>query len=234
MRKIIQRPVQTTACSSLLLLSVLGAAGQGTLDQSFNPPPPNPGYLAGNILSAVNGTFIDQAQTFTVGIAGSLDQLQVLVSQGQSAGVDLQVDVRPTSGGVPVQDDSSALASAVVPASSVSGVLQWITVDFSHGISVLPGQQLAIVLRITGTGLYDQSYLWRGDSGDQYPAGSAYFRSLGGQGDGVWYMLNTPGVDWGFRTYVTTVPEPTVLGLLTAGALTGLLWSGYRGMRERC
>src|SRR5437899_2867269 len=95
MRATIHRGVRTVACSSLLLLSLLRAAGQGTLDQAFDPPPPNPYYLGGNILSSLNGTFVDQAQTFTVGIAGSLGQLQVLVRQELSASLDLLVDIRP-------------------------------------------------------------------------------------------------------------------------------------------
>src|SRR5690242_2145043 len=63
MRRTFQRLVRTTAYCSLLLLSVLRAAGQGTLDQAFDPPLPNGSYLGGNILSSLNGTFVDQAQT---------------------------------------------------------------------------------------------------------------------------------------------------------------------------
>jgi hypothetical protein len=102
------------------------------------------------------------AQTFTAGIAGRLDQVDLLLRRGGNPG-DLTVQIRDTSGGAP---GASVLASETIAQASIPDAgFTWRSVAFDPTAPSAAGTQYAIVLFAgTGSGILDPSnaYLWGG------------------------------------------------------------------------
>ena len=83
----------------------------GTLDQSFT----------GIGLVQIIGSGKDQAQTFTAGVTGNLDRVDVDIFKGGAVGTNqptqgLTLTIRTTSSGLPT---STVLATAAIPKDSV-------------------------------------------------------------------------------------------------------------------
>src|SRR5215813_15483633 len=89
--------LMTSTVLTLLLCGVHNAGATPILDQSFEPP--NTNLLLGM------GPGNSGAQTFTVGITGTLARVDVFVERNGFA--DLHFDVRPTINGLPIEDDNS-------------------------------------------------------------------------------------------------------------------------------
>jgi hypothetical protein len=154
------------------------------LDQMLEPNPTN-------ALKGISGT-VHHAQTFTVGISGTLDSVDILISQFGTPN-DLLFDIRDTAGGVPLESDATTLAAVSVQPTEVPGSQTWVSVDVSSfNVAVQAGDVLAIVLRTSGAG----GYQWGAEQGNPYPGGAPYFRNPGPS-----WTLQTE--DSGFRTYVT-------------------------------
>lgn len=199
--------VALTVIAATLAVSPLWA--NPILDQSFDA-------VAAGSSGGLNVESDQQvAQTFTVGVGGKLVGLglQVRTSNASPPSGDLLVDVRPTVGGVPVEDDALALANVAIPASDVPIFApitdEFVGVDLSpFSLYVTPGDVLAIVLRYFDTG----SYVWLDQSeglGETYANGAGYGRRF----SPTWGFLQ-PGTDFGFQTFI---PEPTTLVLLSSG-----------------
>ena len=185
------------------------------LDQVFDPGP-MPTVGSGVSLD------IPKAQTFTVGLAGTLARVDVDILRQASVGNGpLLFDVRATTGsGAPIENNATTLASFTVPAATVPTTFGFFSVDVSaFGIPVTPGEILAIVLRGTRT---DTDYEWVGGFPNPYPAGAAYFRNASA-GFPTWTLA---GDDLGFKTFVAVAPAPSTVVLLGAGlaALGGVAW----------
>jgi PEP-CTERM motif len=209
----------TSALAALLTLAVVaaGSAHAGpVLDQVLDPgpiPTSNAGFD--------NHTL--RAQTFTVGLAGTLAEIDVDVEVFLPIVGNLVMEVRPTdANGFPAV--TGFLAQRSVPATSVPGPLSgggFVAFDVSSSaIPVTVGEKLAIVLYSdTPNG---PIYGWLGTyPGDPYPAGSNFVKS---PSDTQWLDTGGPnGGDFGFKTYVNpaAVPEPASIALL-ATALAGL------------
>src|SRR5207253_7434001 len=99
----------------LVVMFVFGLAKQASaieiLDQFFLPP-----GTASFVVPVSNqfASFVDGAQTFTVGIAGILGHVEINLGFN-STQRGLILDIRPTAAGVPLENDASALASAFIP-----------------------------------------------------------------------------------------------------------------------
>jgi hypothetical protein len=186
-----------TLCVSAAMVAVVPSASAGVLDQS-QPT------LSG--VGAAVSEIQHDAQTFTNGITGSLDQVDLAVQRTFPTTVPLRVELRTLSSGLPT---GPALASeSVSPASVPTGSHAFISVPLAPPASVTAGVQYAIVLSATSCG-GEFCYAWGlGPPGNPYPAGSALVRPTVGA---AWAPLI--GEDFAFKTYVgPPVVRPTSKG----------------------
>jgi len=173
-------------------LGVVPAAAAGTLDQS-QP-------VIGNGLAFVGGT-VDTAQTFTNGLTGLLDQVDVAVTRSSTVN-PLRVEIRTAFGGVPT---TTVLASAEVPETAVplggspSGFL---SVPIAPSVPVTAGVQYAIVLSTTSCGFLN-CYQWSFTGPNPYAAGAALQSVNSGPWGQAGFLVNT---DTAFKTYVAQAP----------------------------
>jgi len=208
---------------AVALLTITASTGASdaapVLDQSFDPGP------AGTA-SGISGE-VDKAQTFTVGLAGTLARVDVDIQRADATVTDpLLFDVRATTaGGAPIESNSTTLASLSIPAVNVSLTRGFFSVDVSaFGIPVTPGEILAIVLRKPGEP--DVDYSWFGNQSGGYPAGAGYFRNPTA-GFATWTPLGEE--DLGFKSFVAVpAPSAVVLFAVGIGALAGLTWRRHR------
>jgi hypothetical protein len=189
-RSPLRRSVSVLLAALCLLALVPAAARAGTLDQSQPDT---------NASAEIGGTHW-WAQTFTAGISGQLDQVDLLLRRGGDPG-DLTVEVRTVSGGVP---SSTVLASeTVAPASVPTGAPGWVSVALSPLAPSSAGTQYAIVLSAPSADPFSGNlYFWSAKGGDPYFAGQALLSADGGATWG-----GQPG-DLAFKTYVAAVNAP--------------------------
>ena len=151
------------------------------------------------------------AQTFTVGIAGTLAAVDVFItnqSSGSVTGTDLVAEIFAIAANVP---SGAALASTTINEAAIPTGFGFFNIDFSSfGLNVNIGQQLAIVLRESNNNP-NTIYSWAGTANDSYAGGMRTFDIGGG-------FVNTT-TDFFFRTFVDTVavPEPGTLALFSIG-----------------
>jgi hypothetical protein len=217
------RPFAWLALAATLALNLRAAQAVTVLDQSFDPAVPN-------IFSGV-GVEVDKAQTFTVGLAGTLVRVDVNISRSVPPPPfpppdDLILDIRPTTAGVPIEDNTATLAQLVVPALTIPTVQDFVSFDLSaFGLAVTAGDVLALALRAPGSS--PSGYAWVGASPGGYAGGGEFFRNAGLPllPVLVWTpALNVSGVedDLAFRTFVEVpagVPAPGSFALLAIGGV---------------
>ncbi len=168
-------------------------------------------------------------QTFTVGIAGVLDRIDVQLrktypTQGPAPDYDIEFTLQSLTGGLP---SGTVLASATVNGNSLPeaglAVTPMTMFDISGaGINVAIGDMFAIVLTAQGTGSETGDwnvFVSSGSGPDLYTGGS----KLSG-GPGNW---STVGGDFAFQTFVSegavvAVSEPASMAIVGIG-LAGLL-----------
>jgi hypothetical protein len=168
-------------------------ASAGTLDQQQTTS--NFGCLA---VSATGSS----GQTFTAGLTGQLDQVDLALNGLFNPTTPLTVQIRDGSASGP---GGTVLATASVPTSSVTSSESWVPVAFTALAPVTAGTQYSIVAFAGATG-------WAWCSGQAAPD-SAY---LGGKlysspddtgpGSGPWFEGN-PNSDFEFKTYVAPPPS---------------------------
>ncbi len=201
-----KKPKLPILLASSLALFASSASAITVLDQSSEGPY-NTFFETGSLY---------RAQTFTVGISGTLSRFEVFMDS--SSGSTL-FEIWDASSGLPALASSGvALASATVfysgtgPSFTGSG---FFGADVS--LSVNAGDVLALVEvggSSTGFGR------WAGNSTNPYASGSAFTTSTADP-DGAFLPLHP--IDLSFRTYVTTVPDAGSTLALLGAAFVGLL-----------
>jgi len=209
--------------AGLWLLASPGVARADQLDQSFAGP--------GTSGSVDMTAAFSRAQTFTVGVDGTLTRIALTIgkSDGTLDADELRIDVRPTdAGGAPLEDAGSALATATVLGSQLTNALDPndpFEIDVSAaGVQVTAGQQLAIVASSDVPFAMNRAFYWYAFlvTGEGYPGGDAWLDG------GTWGLQNGGGVDLVFSTWVEA-PEPSP----AAGAGAALLAALALRARQR-
>lgn len=192
--------LQAILIALFLLPATLSAS---TLDQSYDPGPGG-GYFVNSAST--------YAQLFQAGISGQVDSIDVRVyNYFGGATAPLQLELWTVSGVYP-ETLSSSLASASVSNLLIPSSSGFVSFDLSSsGANFTSGQTYAIVLATTS----NFSYIWEGPSNGTYANGSGRQVSSGQ----VYYTLAGQDLDFGFKTYVAPVPEPTALALAAIGAI---------------
>ena len=139
---------QFAAVMLLALHPLASANAQAVLDQSDTV-----GFVREELYDPV-------AQTFTVGITGKLSSVELEVTTqfptGASA-ANMDVQIATTAGGLPT---STILGQSIVNP-GLGDFEQWITFNFSSGISVNAGETLAIVVQPPSSVTYPSyTYAW--------------------------------------------------------------------------
>ena len=195
------RLCRPSARSRLLLVALLlssamafiPTADAGTLDQS------QPGINTNG--AAFVSDVIQEAQTFTSGLSGGIDQVDIAIGRTASFIIaPLTVQIRAVSGGAP---SGPALATASVPAADVPVAgfpSAFYSVPFASPAPVTAGVQYAIVVSSSSCG-FSNCYMWAlGPGGDPYPAGTRLFS----QNSGATWL--SAAQDFPFKTYVLQAP----------------------------
>jgi hypothetical protein len=171
-----------------------------------------------------------EAQTFTVGVTGTLDHINLPIFENGTAG-NLFVEIWPTSGGSPAAGTTSSIVSVQFLHGTLptdQSTTPYTSVDFSSfQLAVTQGEALAIVLRTDTQGQYGWQF-----GAPTYTGGDPYYQDLAGWH--AWSSTGSPSFDFAFQTYVAT-PEPSSLGLGGVGSLLALVvgWGRRRLRRGR-
>lgn len=149
------------------------------------------------------------AQTFTTGREGILSRVALMLGRQEAATGDFTLMILPTtSEGFP--DGSGALLfskSYPVTAVSTIGPFQYTytTFDISEaGISVVPGDQLAIAITRQSIGA-EEWLQWDVNVVGGYAGGASFQDRTGGIDDWEFYGFPGPGA-FGFQTFVSSEP----------------------------
>jgi hypothetical protein len=210
----VRRAALLAALGGSLLLLALGArsAAAGTLDQQQTVY----GDAFAGIWGPDSSTFpLSQAQTFTAGMSGPLDQVDLVV-QRRFGTNPLTVEIRGVGTfGLPT---GSVLASTSVPASSLPDGLRFVPFVFpsSSQASIVAGTQYAIVAYVGG----EDQHAWWGVQDDQYAGGSWFSTSNSPP-------VVSPEVSWtphpnqdlAFKTYVVPNQQPSCAGVTASPEL---------------
>lgn len=179
--------------------NLLVGANAQTVDQEFlaNPAGASQGLW----------TITNIGQTFTVGLAGGLSEIQVLLSKGATgAPRDVLWQLRTTNAGLPT---STVLRSGTIGFGDVPVGTSFVAEAVTPPLPVQIGDVLCIVL--VPTAVFPETPMsWLGLVSNPYPAGTGYRDNAGSS----WLPASTLDVDFGFRTVVITDQPP----LASAGA----------------
>lgn len=160
------------------------------------------------------------AQTFTAGISGNLDQVDLFLSTGISQPLTVQIET-VTMTGAP---SGTVLASESVPAASVpdGGPGAWVSIPISPPAAVTATTQYAIV---TPTVPPAELYNWWRSASDVYAGGTAFDNTLG-------FGWSARPFDLAFQTYVAAPSTAVTFRSLSATRSVRGVLVGWRTASE--
>jgi hypothetical protein len=205
------------ACAVCVALP--GTAAAGTLDQQQ----PNGGGVTFDIDSTQS-----LAQTFTAGLSGGLDQVDLkLAAGGAPPTLPLIVEIRNVAGGSP---GGTVFATGSIPASAApSPPAAFVSLSFANPAVVTAGTQYAIVAY--NANVIPSRWGWAVDATNPYAPGSAFHVAASPPGP-TW--MSDAGSDLAFKTYVLTLAaKPTVTGQ-RAAALKKCKKKRSKAKRRKC
>ncbi len=214
----------TTRVTAFLAALSMSLMCKAPLSANLIEDQTNPGPIKAAYILQPGGT---TAQTFTVGIAGNLELVDVSLYAFNNYPGNLNFEIVTTSSGLPYlagQVPGSVLASGTIQVPSTSGAFLGSLSGFSIPVSV--GEQLAVTLS-TETPV---EWYFVGDP-NSYTGGEAYYTSTSLNS---WYDQSADTV---FSTFVTPsssspVPEPSSLALFLLGGV-GFAVGSYLRRRPR-
>jgi hypothetical protein len=208
------------ACAGCLV--VPEAASAGTLDQQ-QPDGAPPGFDVDSTQS--------MAQTFTAGLSGGLDQVDLKLSETATAvTLPLMVEIRNAAGGQP---GDTVLAGESIPASAAPPFMSpaFVPVSFASPAPVTAGTQYAIVAYNADLAP-TRFWGWADAAANPYAPGSAFFQ--GASPPGPTWTNTIAGTDLAFKTYVVTpTPAAAVTGK-RAAALKKCKKKRSKAKRRKC
>jgi hypothetical protein len=174
----------------------------------------DPGYQAGVLLFFTGHDFV---QTFTAGLSGKLNEIDVRIENRTGATDPVILELWTFSG--------TTLSSQIgsdhsVPASSVPSTQGFVSFDLSaNAPSIAAGDHLAILLKTDSTS--QAAFGWQITQTPSYAGGEGFFTD---NGSTLGSIFSDPSlVDFGFKTFVDpdagAIPEPSslVLALILVG-----------------
>jgi hypothetical protein len=199
------------AVAAAAALIPAASASAGTLDQQQTIS------NFGGLQVASNNS---KAQTFTAGLTGLLDQVDLALSGGIDATTPLTVQIRDGSATAP---GNTVLASASVPTSAATSSESFVSAIFTSPASVTSGTQYSIVVLNAGASSAAGWFWYTGktpgpDPPSAYEGGKFYSSPSGSPGTGDWFEGNALA-DFEFKTYVAPPPPPPPPG--TGGGSDG-------------
>lgn len=207
-----RKAVGVLAAAVLMLGLVPGLAHAGTLDQQQTSNSSG----AYNIFSGSAN-----AQTFTAGITGALDQVDLHLFQNGAVNAQLSVQIRDAPGGL--VGDTVLASSGIGPGIGASPGA-FMPIVFTAPAPIVAGVRYAIVVYTTTGG--GSSYSWGHSNSGPYASGQAF------QGGGTHPPTGgsfsvIAGTDFAFRTYVKP-PAPA-----PAAAATGLRRAALKKCKKK-
>jgi hypothetical protein len=194
----IRKVVLVSGVAAALLLGATSSASAGTLDQQQTTSSTDAGFFTNQSV----------AQTFTAGISGVVDQVDLLLLKSGTPPNPVTVQIRNVSAGKPA---ATALASASVPTAAIpTATATFVPVTFTTPVPVTAGTQYAIVAYSATSG---DAAGWRyQSSGDPYSGGGFFSSTETVPPVDTW--TEQPAFDFAFKTYVGPVPPtpPTNTG----------------------
>jgi hypothetical protein len=184
----------------------------------------DPGNAAGSLSFFTGQDFV---QTFTAGLTGKLDEIDVRIGNPAGATDPVILELWTFSG--------TTLSSQIggdhsLPASSVPSTPAFVTFDLSASApSIVAGDQLAILLKTDASSAL--AFRWQESQNSAYAGGGGLFSTNGSTL--VSFFPDPTLVDFGFKTFVDSdarvVPEPS--SLVLASILVGIFGAGWSSNR---
>ncbi len=155
----------------------------------------------------------DIAQSFTANETGALGKVSVFLGKAGNPITNLTMRIATDVGGRP---NTSSMASATIPHTSVGLTPSWIDVSFASPLNLTNNTKYWIILD------YDRNsttnhWNWRKDSSDAYPNNTGRSTSNWSRNNAVWTNV---GGDLAFRVWIggaTTRIEGITVGNATSG-----------------
>ncbi len=186
--------LKVSMLATIAALALPGVAQAGVLDQSQ----PATGPFC-TIASATQSA----AQTFTAGLTGDLDQVDLALFKGTTT-APLTVEIRDVVAETP---GATVLGSGTLAAGGPAdvGMAPFRSVSLSSPAAVVAGTPYSIVIHSSQSG---SDWGWCRIGADPYLGGEAFFTLTGPPA--IAHFTAFPAEDYAFRTYVDIAPGATL------------------------